>query len=168
MSQMTPKRPIVVDVDHAAVGDDSRPWWQTIRIDEFRSRVESMSTHELDAISTEIKAALAGIQGEIEGTRETRGEQWFHRANWKRLRLAERKGIVTGVLTRRHEAVYGLRKERRAGLLSEAKARLAEDDLRGAVAKIVEILSLSGDGSGLPTDGPTLAIEPVDAPPEAK
>jgi hypothetical protein len=72
----------------------ARAWWQGAALSDFRERVATLSLGETNVLLTEISAALAVTQAQLE-TRGRTDEEWWRRARGAIGYLSEKRAVAS-------------------------------------------------------------------------
>lgn len=121
-----------------------REWWQTVRIEDFRARVTTMTTPELEMLAGEISGLLVRLQTQLEtGSPDA---VWLASVRGALGRIAERKAFLRTQLQLRNVGTASEKQRLRARLLAEARAKVRSGDLGGAVELLLDWLEGKAPG----------------------
>lgn len=115
-----------------------RAWWKQGTKTAFVVAIRKLPQSELEALSSEIKGALASIQGQIEGS--DRDDDWFARATMARGHIAERKALVTAELQRRNDNARVRKSEVKARAVERARTFIRSGQLERALDLMLDMM----------------------------
>ncbi len=115
-------------------------WWGHLKVPDFVGRLSGFSMGELGALQIEIRDVITRIDSQLR-VRDDGDPVWTRRA-LRALSIArEKSSSVRKELSARHRQKDGSRKHRREQIFRALKARVARDDLTGAVLGMLDYFS---------------------------